>query len=187
MPQIIDKSATTPAATDYLLSQASAGTTSKVTPVAVRDGGAVYGALYYSDTGSSITLTTQNTWYGFTGAVEGELRGITADVADATADHLTIVTSGTYRMTLTACYSTTGTPNGAGTYELSAHVDGVECTSGCATRRYLSAGDVGSVAGHSIVPLTAGQEVSIRARCTSASTRALTVERLCLSLERVGA
>lgn len=183
MPQIIDKSATTPAADDYLLSQASGGTTSKVTPVAVRDGGAVYGALYYSGAGSNITLTNQNTWYGFTAATAGEVRGITADAADATADHLTIVTSGTYRMTLTACYSTSG----LGTYELSAHVDGTECSSGCATRRYLSAGDVGSVAGHSVVELSAGQEVSVRARCTTSAGKTLTVERLCLSLERVGA
>lgn len=182
MPQIIDKSATTPAAGDYLLSQASGGLTSKVTPVAVRDGGAVYGALYYSNnTGTDVNLGTQNVWYGTKFLVAGAARGVTQDVSDATSDHLTIVTAGTYRIMFTACAD----PDADGTYEIGIHVDGTACSRGGIAIVSPSVSD--SISGHSLVSLAAGKEISVRARCTSAASKVLKFFVISLSAERIGA
>lgn len=57
-----------------------------------------YGALYEdNDTGTAIAITTAGTYYGWKSATQGEVAGsgyVTSDVADATADHLTIGASG---------------------------------------------------------------------------------------------
>lgn len=57
-----------------------------------------YGALYEdNDSGTAITLTTATTYYGWVSATQGEVAGsgyVTSDVADGTADHLTIGASG---------------------------------------------------------------------------------------------
>lgn len=182
--QINDLASVTPADDTSLIVQTAAGTTGKSTPAAVCGAGAVYGHMYYSNsTGTNLVLTAQNTWYGVTFLTAGEVQGMTADAADATADHLTISTTGVYRMTFTA----SADPDAAGTFEIGIHVNGTACSRGGIAIVSPSVSDSISKAGHSIVRLTAGQEISFRARCTSAATKTLKFFVVSLSVERLGA
>jgi hypothetical protein len=118
-----------------------------------------HGALY-EDAGSPgtvITITTAGTFYGWKSATAGPLRGITADVADATADHLTVARTANYLVTMFVSFS--GSNNAVA--EGSIFVDGVESTVKF-YRKLGTGGDVGTATAQGILALTAAEEVSLR-------------------------
>jgi hypothetical protein len=136
----------------------------------------------YGQSLGAITLTVQSTWYGVTAFTAGVLHNMTVDTADVTADHFIVPESGDYRAMFSGSYSTSG----AGTFEVAIFVDGTQCSRGCTSQRVLTNGDAGNAVGHSLAPLTAGQEVSLRARCTTTAGRTITFSYLSFTLERIG-
>ena len=124
----------------------------------------IYGTLFYDyDTSgpSVITVTTQNVVVGITILTAGDLLGITADVADATADHLTIPTGGlgTYDI----FYTINGHPSSASEdIEFGVYKDGTIMTG---TSRVMSwAGNLNtvSVSGQLTDVLADSEELSLR-------------------------
>lgn len=104
--------------TDEFAIQETGGGSTRKTPVTglrvtksqVTDLVNSYGWLYEdNDAGTAITLTSAGTYYGWKSATEGEVAGagyVTSDVADVTADHLTIGASGAgyYEVTVAASF-----------------------------------------------------------------------------------
>jgi hypothetical protein len=124
-----------------------------------------YGELY-EDTGSpgtTIDVATAGNFYGWVSATSGDLNNITADIADATADHLTIATDGAYAITASLAFS--GTVSAL--VECAIFESGVELTHLKFYRKLSAAGDVGSASISGVETLEASDEISLR--CTSDS------------------
>jgi hypothetical protein len=158
-------------ATDELEVQETGGGSTRKTTVAglritqsqVTDLVASYGFLYEdNDSGSTITVTTAGTYYGWTTATEGEVAGagyVTSDVADGTADHLTIGANGAgiYHVSFSVSFGGTG----GAVVEVAIFVNGAE-TSVEFLRTLGVAGDTGSAGAVGILDLSASDEVSVR-------------------------
>lgn len=97
--------ATVDSTDEWEVQETGGGSTRKTTSAGIRvtksqvtDLVASYGELYEdNDSGTAITVTTGGTYYGWQSATQGEVAGsgyVTSDVADGTADHLTIGASG---------------------------------------------------------------------------------------------
>jgi hypothetical protein len=124
-----------------------------------------YGELY-EDTGSpgtTIDVATAGNFYGWVSATSGDLNNITADTADATADHLTIATAGSYVINASLAFS--GTVSAL--VECAIFESGVELTHLKFYRKLSAAGDVGSASISGVETLEASDEISLR--CTSDS------------------
>jgi hypothetical protein len=122
-----------------------------------------YGELYENagSPGTTITVTTAGTYYGWVSATAGDSNNITSDVADATADHLTIATAGTYYISIHVSFSGTATA----VVECALFVNGTENEHIEIYRKLGTAGDVGSASAGGIEVLSASDELSVR--CTS--------------------
>lgn len=162
----------TAAADDELEIQETGGGSSRKTPLSglritqsqITDlSSASYGYLYEdNDSGSVITCTYAGVYYGWVTATEGFVAGaglVTSDVADGTADHLTIGASGggKYIVSLNVAFS------GANDAEVEGalFVDGVETE--IEFQRVLSStGDIGSASCSGILDLSNTEELSFR-------------------------
>jgi len=145
-----------------------------------------YGGLYENSAGSTITVTTAGTYYGWTTATVGTVAGtgfVTADVANATADNLTIGTSGagTYLVTLSVCYSGTANSTAVGAI----HVDGVPQTNITLRRKLGTGGDVGSASATGILKLEVGNVVDLRFTADG-NGDTVVVQRVNLAIARIG-
>lgn len=143
-----------------------------------------YGEIFENtgSPGTSLTLTTGGTYYGWVSATAGDLNNVTADTADATADHLTVATTGAYRIAGSVSFS--GTPAGA-TIHCAAHIDGTIVPHIGSYRKLGTAGDVGAMSISGIETLTAGEEVSLR--CSAASnSRTISFWTVNLSISGIG-
>jgi hypothetical protein len=124
---------------------------------------ASYGYLYEdNETGSTITCTYADTYYGWVTATEGEVSGsgtVTSDTSDGTADHLTIGASGAGKYVVNACATYSG-PSAA---EISGtvHVNGVGTALEFMTKM-AGLGDKVSGSSCGILDLSANDEVSLR-------------------------
>jgi hypothetical protein len=139
--------------------------TELVTAANVNEEGADFGSLYENtgSPGTEIDVATAGNYYGWVSATAGSLNGITADTADATADHLTIATAGDYYVSISLQFSGTA----VAIIECALFVDGVENVQIEIYRKLGTAGDVGSASAAGTLSLSASDELSIR--CTSDS------------------
>jgi hypothetical protein len=123
-----------------------------------------YGGLRQVDWGGGggddVTVTVAGTYYGWTTASAGQLSGVTAQVGDATADGLTVPTTGDYRITVSVSFS--GSNNASVTCRV--HVDDVITDIGF-ERKLGTGGAQGDANDIDIWPLTAAEQVDLR--CTS--------------------
>jgi hypothetical protein len=123
----------------------------------------MFGHLY-EDKIDSLTIIgfgAANTFVGWTTATAGELQGVTADVADGTADHLTVPADGAGDYVVVMKVDGKGASNEI--YEWSVHVDGSQKTELTAIS-YNPSGDGGAQLSFAagVISLSASEEVSIR-------------------------
>lgn len=168
----------TGASTDEFEIQETGGGSSRKMPMSgvritrsqVTDFPAAYGAIYEetASPGTSIAMASAGTYYGWVSASSGELDGtyVSADVADGTADHLTIESSGdgVYHITLSVSFSGTGNS----TFTGKVFNSGVATTVGF-SRKLGTGGDVGSAGCSGLLDLSNGDELSVRFTSDSGS------------------
>ena len=125
---------------------------------------ASYGYLYEdNDTGSTITVTYLGVYYGWTTATSGHVAGagyVTADVADGTADHLTIGASGAGKYVAQAFMSFSG--ENSAEVEAAIFVNGAESEIEFQRKLGATGADIGSGSCGGILDLSASDEVSFR-------------------------
>jgi len=123
-----------------------------------------YGYLYEdNDSGSVITVTYADVYYGWTTATQGYVAGaglVTADVADGTADHLTIGASGDGKYIAALNVSFSGASNSE--VEGAIFVDGVETEIEFRTQLNATGTDIVPSACSGILDLSKTEEVSFR-------------------------
>jgi hypothetical protein len=150
--------------------------------VVVKADGA-YGELVEDNAGgSTITVVTAATYYGWVTAGAGEANGVSSDVADANADHLTIDSGsgGDYLISISMSFS--GTANAV--MKCFLHDSAVKTNIGF-TRTLSAAGATGSASGSGIYAAADADELNIR--CTSdGNGDTLTVYQVNLAIHRVG-
>ena len=158
--------------TDELILQETGGGSSRKTTAAglritqsqITDFGSSYGELYEdNDSGSTISVTYLDVYYGWTTATAGEVSGsgyVTADVADSTADNLTIGASGagTY---LCSAYTSFGGSNSA-VVKAYAFINGVQTSLGYERKLGATGSDVGSASFVGFLDLAASDYVDLR-------------------------
>lgn len=113
-----------------------------------------------NDVGSSITVTTAGTYYGWTTASDGNSEKLVFS-SDATADRLTVLVGGAGTYSADGTFSFSGTGNA--TIQGAIHVDGV-INDNCKFRRKIG---VGGDTGNASLPrtnivLAEGQYVDMR-------------------------
>lgn len=146
-----------------------------------------YGGLYENSVGSAITVTTAGTYYGWKSATAGTLSGagyVTADVANVTADNLTIGASGAgvYFVTLNVSYSNNQdnrTVEGA-IFKGSTEQLNIEWK-----RKAAVGADLGSVSASGFLTLAAGDTISFRLT-SSTNGDIVTVRVVNLTIHRIG-
>lgn len=145
-----------------------------------------YGQLYEDGAGSTITVTTAGTFYGWTTASAGLTAGagfVVADTSNATADRLTVGSSGagTYLVTFSVSYS--GTANRTAHWTI--FKDGVAQGNVSFERKLGTGGDVGSGSCQGMLALVSGNYLD--ARVTSDNNGDLVVvNHASLTINRVG-
>ncbi|HUW13929.1 MAG TPA: hypothetical protein VM537_29670 [Anaerolineae bacterium] len=142
----------------------------------------IRGNMYEYGSANTITVTTAGTYYGWTTAVAAKVNGMTADTADATADHFTIVEAGEYEVKATVSFGGTGNS----TVRCAVHVDGV-INADCPrfTRKLGAAGDIGTAAPAGTITLAAGEEVSLRFT-SDGNGDSVDLEDVSFSIRRLG-
>ena len=134
--------------------------TAQVTKPQIHSGAQDFGSLYEvtGSPGTTITVTTAGTYYGWVSATAGPLQGITADVADATGDNLVIAKTGNYLVSGLVCFS--GSNNAI--VQAAFFIDGTRSTTAEMYRKLSANGDIGMASISAILALTAAEEVSLR-------------------------
>ena len=122
----------------------------------------------HTDTTTAMTLTTQNTWYGYTQAASTVAENVTADVASATADSLSPDTDydGLYLIAWSG--SIYKASSGTDVIEVALAIDGT-IVDRTIIPRSIDFGATGAVASFTVASLSAGEEVALYVRCTSSA------------------
>lgn len=186
--EIKDFGAGSPALTDYLLSQTSAGVTQQYTAADLAtliSANASYGDIYEATIGGGAGLSVGTSYVGWQTATSGTLAGapyMTADVAHATADQLIIGASGAGLYFAALFFSFSGT--GSTTFELMVHKTGA-VTNIWAERKMGAAGDVGAGATGGLITLAAADTIDLRIKADAAS-KTLTPHNIRLLLVKLG-
>jgi hypothetical protein len=130
--------------------------------IATANLGTAYGSMYEdNDSGSSITVTTAGTFYGWTTATTGEVDGTHVTfTGDATADRMTVATSGIGKYLVNAQISFGGTLSA--TVQCSIFKDGTELPNCSFTRKLGTGGDVGSASITGFVDVTSAGYLDLR-------------------------
>lgn len=110
-----------------------------------------------NDAGTNITVATGGTFYGWVTATGGPEDGITFS-SDATADRLTVSSTGTYRVMANASYSANNSAQTKG----AVFVSGVENGNLQWHRTMGAAASVGSAGCNGNIDLTANQYIDLR-------------------------
>jgi hypothetical protein len=110
-----------------------------------------------NDSGTSITVVTGGTYYGWITAAGGPEDGITFS-SDATADRLTVTTGGKYRIMANAAYDAGNSDQ----TKASIFLDGVEQSDLQWHRTMGAAAAVGSAGCNGILTMTANQYIDLR-------------------------
>lgn len=123
----------------------------------------VYAGIYENGAGSTITVTTAGTYYGWTTATAGSVVGapfMTADTTQATGDRLVCGASGAgvYKVNLACSFS--GSNNAV--IECAVHKNGAELTNVEFKRKLNSTGDIGSASACGLVTLAANDYLDVR-------------------------
>jgi len=100
--------------------------------------------------GYTLTISSLNDWYNFTGLLSGEMLGFTLG-----GDGLTAEFSGVYKMDYAVSFS----GSGGSTHSVSALINDVEHTPCRAYRKLGTAGDVGNMGGTCLMSLNAGDVI----------------------------
>ena len=143
-----------------------------------------HGEMYEDNgSGSTITVTTAGTYYGWQTATAGEVAGVTTDVADAASDHFIIGTGmgGAFSISFSMSYSA---PNNAVT---SCFLHDSAVITPIGFRRTMgAAAAIGSASANGIYAAAAADELNIR--CTSdTNSDAIVVYNVGFVIHRVGA
>ena len=115
-----------------------------------------YGYMYEDSAGSTITLTTAGTWYGWITATGGDEDGITFS-SDGTADRLTVNSDGVFFGSLSVSF------NGSASEVIHGNVHKNGSPTSFQFERKLGAGgDVGTAAVSGIVTAASGDYFDLR-------------------------
>lgn len=183
--KINDLAEIVPGADTSLILQTAAGVTGRIEWASV--GGSLthtYGSLYYYSAVGTALTGTATSWNQFAGFSQGPLSRVTADVADAVGDHLTIVEAGTYLVHFaTSIQSATANSS---TFRIGPLVNDSPLACGCSAVRYLSGtNDTGSIAGVTIGTFAVNDEISLGYYNLGGANRAITVLTANLAILRV--
>ena len=140
-----------------------------------------YGDLYAKANTNTTTLTTQNTWYQFTHfATVGVNSGVTPSIA---TDDITLPTAGVYAVAFTCSFSGSASE----TYEISVFKNnGVTEISNIRIERVIGVGgDLGASAASGFIDAAANDTIELWVRCTSGSSKTVTLRDVNLSVLRV--
>ena len=142
-----------------------------------------YGSMSEASAGSTITITTAGTYYGWTTATTGPVAGagLVTFTEDATADRLTVGANGAGIYYINYGVSFTGSANSVA--HCCIFISGVEDDSMEAERK-ISGGDVGSFSNGGIAAIAANGYVDMR--CTSdGNGNTVVVKHVGLAIRRI--
>lgn len=145
-------------------------------------GGLTYGEIYEIDNTTATTISTQNTWYQIT--IFGNNGVSNNTTPDHTNDHITVGTTGVYRVDYSASFSGTG----GKTYELEVKKNNgaTSFTNTRVQRKLGTTGDVGNAGGTGLLSLTANDTVELWIRCIDVVTGNATMSEGNLNLIKIG-
>jgi hypothetical protein len=140
-----------------------------------------YGEIYVNGNASTTSLPSQNTWVQF---VHFDTNGVAVGTTpDHTNDHITISTTGTYKVELSVSFSGTGNQ----TYEIQVFKNNGATGMGNIhiERRLGSGGDIGASQCGGLVDLTAADTLEVWAQCTTTTGTTVTLRDATLNVVRI--
>jgi hypothetical protein len=148
----------------------------------------VYGELYEATDASPRTqdIATADTYQGWKDATAGPLRGMTADVADATADHLTVPSFGAGSYDVSAKIVWSIASDNAQDLGLEVYVNGVGIGKTNAVYTSASQSYTHTTMIRTVVSLSAGDEISLYYTTSGTNGWDFTVRTVSLLASRIG-
>jgi hypothetical protein len=131
---------------------------------------------------TTISCVNQNQWYPWITASAGVLGGGITFTSDAAGDYLTIPNAGDYRININTSFS----GSASATFEVAVVIDGAPSSHAVLVRKLGTGGDVGAAAIVDILTLTAGQELRVDVRCTSAAAKNFDIQVMHMTVVGVG-
>lgn len=144
--------------------------------------GLPFGEIYVNGNTTATTISTQNTWYQFTGFDTNGQSNLTTP--DHTNDHITITKAGVYKIDFNVSFS----GGGGKTYEVAVFKNNgaTNLTNIHIERKLGTAGDIGAAAASGLCSCSANDTIELWIRCTDVTTANATIRDANLNLFQVG-